>query len=79
MGTDLVQITARGNVQPDGIEPALKPPLANGDGKARTFYIETFGCAMNVHDSEKVAGTLQARGYRLVESYEEADLILYNT
>jgi tRNA-2-methylthio-N6-dimethylallyladenosine synthase len=45
----------------------------------RTFYIETFGCQMNVHDSEKVAGTLMARGYRQVETPEEADLVLYNT
>jgi tRNA-2-methylthio-N6-dimethylallyladenosine synthase len=34
---------------------------------------------MNVHDSEKVAGALQARGYRPVESHDEADLVLYNT
>ncbi|OFV98055.1 MAG: tRNA (N6-isopentenyl adenosine(37)-C2)-methylthiotransferase MiaB [Acidobacteria bacterium RIFCSPLOWO2_02_FULL_61_28] len=46
---------------------------------SKTFYIETFGCQMNVHDSEKVAGTLVAFGYRPVESPEEADLVLYNT
>src|SRR5712691_7231533 len=46
---------------------------------AKTFYIETFGCQMNVHDSEKVIGTLMAQGYRQVEREEEADLILYNT
>jgi len=34
---------------------------------------------MNVHDSEKVAGVLAARGYRAVETPEEADLVLYNT
>jgi tRNA-2-methylthio-N6-dimethylallyladenosine synthase len=45
----------------------------------RTFYLETFGCQMNVHDSEKVAGTLIAHGYRQVNRPEEADLILYNT
>src|SRR2546427_9539351 len=45
----------------------------------RTFYIETFGCQMNVHDSEKVAGVLMARGYRPVEGHEEADVVLYNT
>ncbi len=46
---------------------------------SKTFYIETFGCQMNVHDSEKVAGTLLARGYRQVPRPEEADLVLYNT
>lgn len=45
----------------------------------KTFYIETFGCQMNVHDSEKVVGTLLARGYRQVATPEEADLVLYNT
>jgi len=45
----------------------------------KTFYLETFGCQMNVHDSEKVIGTLVHQGYRQVESVEEADLVLYNT
>ena len=44
-----------------------------------TFYMETFGCQMNEHDSEKVAGVLQARGYRQVQTIEAASLILYNT
>src|SRR5438477_10306963 len=43
------------------------------------FYIETFGCQMNVHDSEKVIGTLLTRGYTQVPKPEEADLVLYNT
>ena len=34
----------------------------------KTFYIETFGCQMNVHDSEKVIGTLLARGYSQTET-----------
>ncbi|MGQ9633155.1 MAG: tRNA (N6-isopentenyl adenosine(37)-C2)-methylthiotransferase MiaB [Bryobacteraceae bacterium] len=45
----------------------------------KRFYIETFGCQMNVHDSEKVAGTLAALGYEPAGSPEEADLVLYNT
>jgi tRNA-2-methylthio-N6-dimethylallyladenosine synthase len=48
-------------------------------GAQKTFYLETFGCQMNVHDSEKVIGTLIAQGYRQVRTVEEADLILYNT
>jgi tRNA-2-methylthio-N6-dimethylallyladenosine synthase len=48
-------------------------------GAQRTFYIETFGCQMNVHDSEKVIGTLIAEGYLQVQTVEEAELILYNT
>ncbi len=45
----------------------------------KTFYIETFGCQMNAHDSEKVAGKLLSSGYSQVETPEEADLVLYNT
>jgi tRNA-2-methylthio-N6-dimethylallyladenosine synthase len=45
----------------------------------KTFYLETFGCQMNAHDSEKVIGTLQHEGYRQVENEEDAGLILYNT
>ena len=45
----------------------------------KTFYIETFGCQMNAHDSEKVIGTLLSEGYSQVEQWETADLILYNT
>jgi tRNA-2-methylthio-N6-dimethylallyladenosine synthase len=45
----------------------------------KTFYLETFGCQMNVHDSEKVVGTLISQGYREVQTVEEAGLILYNT
>jgi len=43
------------------------------------FYIETFGCQMNAHDSEKVVGTLMGQGYSQVATPEEAELVLYNT
>jgi tRNA-2-methylthio-N6-dimethylallyladenosine synthase len=46
---------------------------------SKTFYLETFGCQMNAHDSEKVVGTLLAQGYAQVETPEDAGLILYNT
>jgi tRNA-2-methylthio-N6-dimethylallyladenosine synthase len=49
------------------------------DVAQKTFYLETFGCQMNVHDSEKVVGTLVREGYRQVETVEQADLVLYNT
>ncbi len=50
----------------------------SGDAQ-KTFYLETFGCQMNAHDSEKVVGTLLQEGYRQVETVEQADLVLYNT
>ncbi|HJZ99454.1 MAG TPA: tRNA (N6-isopentenyl adenosine(37)-C2)-methylthiotransferase MiaB [Candidatus Solibacter sp.] len=45
----------------------------------KTFYIETFGCQMNAHDSEKVIGTLVEQGYSQVVTPAEAGLVLYNT
>jgi tRNA-2-methylthio-N6-dimethylallyladenosine synthase len=45
----------------------------------KTFYLETFGCQMNAHDSEKVAGVLIERGYRQVENPDAAGMVLYNT
>src|SRR5437667_3552844 len=45
----------------------------------KTFYLETFGCQMNAHDSEKVVGTLVGQGYRQVSTVEAAELVFYNT
>jgi tRNA-2-methylthio-N6-dimethylallyladenosine synthase len=45
----------------------------------KTFYIETFGCQMNAHDSEKVIGTLVGQGYSQVDTPEQAELVFYNT
>lgn len=43
------------------------------------YYIFTYGCQMNVHESEKLAGILQARGYTQSASPESADVLVYNT
>ena len=45
----------------------------------KKVYIETYGCQMNVNDSEVVLSILQGEGYSLTENIEEADLILANT
>ena len=45
----------------------------------RRLYIETYGCQMNVADSELIAGALSAHGYRTVDCVEEADVVLLNT
>jgi tRNA-2-methylthio-N6-dimethylallyladenosine synthase len=69
-----------------GMPPTPAPAALHGmpsataaAGVRGTFFLETFGCQMNEHDSEKVAGVLLARGYRQVETPEAASLILYNT
>lgn len=45
----------------------------------QTYFITTFGCQMNVHDSEKIAGMLESLGYQAAPELEAADLVLLNT
>jgi tRNA-2-methylthio-N6-dimethylallyladenosine synthase len=45
----------------------------------RRFHVTTFGCQMNVHDSERMRGMLASLGYEEAPDREEADLILFNT
>ncbi len=46
---------------------------------ARTYFIETFGCQMNVHDSERIAGLLDSAGFEAVSDEADADLVVLNT
>mgnify|MGYP001941634842 CR=1 FL=1 len=48
-------------------------------GKGKTFLIKTYGCQMNAHDTEVMAGILSALGYQATEEINEADVILINT
>ncbi len=43
------------------------------------YYIKTYGCQMNVHESEKLAGMLQSLGYQSTEKEQQADVIVFNT
>lgn len=45
----------------------------------RRFHIRTFGCQMNEHDSEQIAGLLVAEGMEAVDDVEEADVVVLNT
>jgi tRNA-2-methylthio-N6-dimethylallyladenosine synthase len=47
--------------------------------KGKRYFIVTYGCQMNAHDSEKIAGMLQSIGMSIADTQEEADLILLNT
>src|SRR6204780_2270489 len=73
-------------VTPEGCGPEIiRAEIANPDAESlsfaanKSFFIETFGCQMNVHDAEKVAGVFLARGYRAAQTIAEADVVLYNT
>src|SRR3569623_1857699 len=52
-------------------------PAAPGGGK--TACIRTFGCQMNVHDSDRMRRMIQDAGYAEVQRYEDADLVILNT
>ncbi len=46
---------------------------------ARTYEVRTYGCQMNVHDSERLSGLLEDAGYLAVESGAQADVVVFNT
>jgi len=54
-------------------------PEMLGMGEGRTFFIRTFGCQMNEHDTEVMAGIFLQLGYSSTENVQEADVILLNT
>lgn len=47
--------------------------------KTKTYFIQTFGCAMNEYDSERIASVAESKGYIPCQNSNEADLIIYNT
>ena len=48
-------------------------------GEGKTFFVRTYGCQMNEHDSEKIRGMLKSCGFSESESYENADVVILNT
>ncbi|SDQ20806.1 tRNA (N6-isopentenyl adenosine(37)-C2)-methylthiotransferase MiaB [Microbacterium sp. cf332] len=59
----------------------IAPSLAarTADGRPRTYEVRTFGCQMNVHDSERLSGSLESAGYLPADPGAEADVIVINT
>src|SRR4029079_5198330 len=49
------------------------------DDVARKYLIETFGCQMNVHDSERMAGLLEQAGFEAADDVLDADVVVINT
>ncbi|HEY3611507.1 MAG TPA: tRNA (N6-isopentenyl adenosine(37)-C2)-methylthiotransferase MiaB, partial [Pseudonocardiaceae bacterium] len=46
---------------------------------ARTYEVRTYGCQMNVHDSERLAGLLESAGYAPVPANGTPDVVVFNT
>ncbi|MFV8316368.1 tRNA (N6-isopentenyl adenosine(37)-C2)-methylthiotransferase MiaB [Mycobacterium sp. 23] len=56
------------------------PADAAADAESgRTYQVRTYGCQMNVHDSERLAGLLESAGYRRAADGAEADIVVFNT
>ena len=51
----------------------------NKKGRRKTMFIQTFGCQMNAHDSEKLYGMLEEMGYEPADEEKDADFVIYNT
>ena len=88
--THLTFPAPHGSGTPSGSTPQAPPaagpaPLQAAEGAPQSgggrgsYWITTFGCQMNKADSERMAGILEAMGYREAEAELEADLVLYNT
>ncbi|MCS4536352.1 tRNA (N6-isopentenyl adenosine(37)-C2)-methylthiotransferase MiaB [Corynebacterium sp. HS2168-gen11] len=54
-------------------------PARNSQANGRTYEVRTFGCQMNVHDSERLSGLLEDAGYRPAEEGQQPDLVVFNT
>ena len=48
-------------------------------GSGKSFFVRTYGCQMNEHDSEKIRGMMKSVGFKLVDSIENADVVILNT
>ncbi len=53
--------------------------MSSRPATARTYQVRTYGCQMNVHDSERLAGLLDAAGYRRADDGADADVVVFNT
>jgi tRNA-2-methylthio-N6-dimethylallyladenosine synthase len=52
---------------------------STADTAGRTYQVRTYGCQMNVHDSERLAGLLETAGYRRAPDDTDADVVVFNT
>ncbi|WP_217134464.1 tRNA (N6-isopentenyl adenosine(37)-C2)-methylthiotransferase MiaB [Leucobacter chinensis] len=61
------------------VDITLSPAARRADGSPRSYTVRTHGCQMNVHDSERLSGSLEAAGYVKATDVEQADVVVINT
>ena len=66
-------------ITPTAPIPLSRKPARQDKSAGRTACIRTFGCQMNVHDSDRIRRMIQDAGYAEVQHYEDADLVILNT
>ncbi|MCX6500816.1 MAG: tRNA (N6-isopentenyl adenosine(37)-C2)-methylthiotransferase MiaB [Microbacterium sp.] len=66
---------------PSSAPTLIAPSAAANDaaGRPRTYEVRTFGCQMNVHDSERLSGSLESAGYIRADAGTDADIVVINT
>ena len=83
-GRTLISVSSAVDVHPTGNAPvraadaAAAADGARSVGRGRTYQIRTYGCQMNVHDSERLSGLLEQAGYRAADGHA-ADVVVFNT
>ena len=76
---NLKEAKKRGKEEIQYVKDFAIPDEFRGMGRGRKFYIRTYGCQMNEHDTEVMAGIFMALGYEPTDRPEEANVILLNT
>lgn len=61
------------------VSPHATDESSSESATARTYQVRTYGCQMNVHDSERLAGLLEGAGYQRAAEGEDADVVVFNT
>ncbi|ULN38664.1 tRNA (N6-isopentenyl adenosine(37)-C2)-methylthiotransferase MiaB [Mycolicibacterium smegmatis] len=66
-------VTRDETAEAEGLRPAV------GSSRVRTYQVRTYGCQMNVHDSERLSGLLESAGYQRAAEGTDADIVVFNT
>jgi tRNA-2-methylthio-N6-dimethylallyladenosine synthase len=72
-------MVTRGATAGSGVRQTDAVAFSRERSSVRTYQVRTYGCQMNVHDSERLAGLLEAAGYRKAADGADADVVVFNT
>ena len=78
MGT-ILDVNTRRTVTETSVTPAPTPPKSPPAAATKRVFIKTYGCQMNVYDSQRMADVLAPIGYGMADSADDADMVILNT